>query len=244
MKRFVLDSVEGHRAYLSDDELHHLVRVFRSREGDLFDAIDCMGRLHHCVLRKESGKWFGEVLSVESGAGEKPLEVALAQALIKKDKFEWVIQKAVELGVSRIMPIATERTEIRLKGERESNKVRRWRRIVAEAVKQCRRNSFPELSEPLSLEDLLALEISSHLIVLDEEGGQSLREFLGARRDLRSCVVLVGPEGGWGNHDRHLFMTHGAVSVSLGPRILRAETASVVAMSILQYEIGDLGRFD
>ena len=242
MKRVFLDKIEGEKAFLDDAELHHLVRVLRSQEGDPFYGIDSHGRICQCILRMEEGEWFGEIVSVEAKREEETLHLTLAQALVKKDKFEWVIQKAVELGVCRIIPIVTERTEIQLKGEREARKVKRWRRIVGEAVKQCRRSSVPDLLEPVLLQDLPEIGLHGPLIVLDEAEGEGLKEFVEAQDNLSSCVVLVGPEGGWGDRDREWFLDQGVVSVNLGPRILRTETASVVAISILQYLAGDLGR--
>ena len=111
MKRVFLDKIEGKKAFLDEAELHHLVRVLRSQEGEPFYGIDSQGGICQCILRMEEGEWFGEIVSIEAETQEETLHLTLAQALVKKDKFEWVIQKAVELGVCRIIPIVTERTE-------------------------------------------------------------------------------------------------------------------------------------
>ena len=241
MKRLLIETVEGERAFLNDNEVHHLVKVLRAHEGELFDGVDGHGKRLHCALRRDSDGWYGEVLSTWGKSDESPLKVTLGQALIKKDKFEWVIQKTVELGVTRIVPIVSERTEIRLKDQREERKMRRWSRILEEAVKQSGRSLIPELSSPILLGDLLKREANLLCIVLDEEGGASLIELAREHANLDSCMLLVGPEGGWGQRDRELFAAHSTVSLHLGPRILRTETASVAALSLLQYEFGDLG---
>jgi 16S rRNA (uracil1498-N3)-methyltransferase len=240
MKRLLVDKVEGGRAFLNENEVHHLVRVFRAREGDLFEGLDSQGQKHRCELRRDAGKWYGEILCSVAETGESPLRITLAQALIKKNKFEWVIQKAVELGVVEIIPVQSERTEVRLSEQREEKKVKRWQRILEEAVKQSGRSLIPKLGSPVSLEELLDRRKDMVCIVMDEEGGASLKELLTDLGNPNSCLVLIGPEGGWGDRDRKLFFAHSATSVKLGPRILRTETASVVALSLLQYELGDL----
>ena len=240
MKRLLVDRVESGKAFLSENELHHLTRVLRAREGARFEGVDSQGGLYLCELQRESGGWYGEILSSQEMAGESPFKISLAQALIKKDKFEWVIQKAVELGVAEIFPILSERTEVRLNEEREERKMRRWQRIIEAAVKQSGRTVVPHLSSPVVLGDLLDQESNSVCILMDEEGGADLRGQFERLSKTDSCLLLIGPEGGWGTHDRKIFAAHSLPSVSLGPRILRTETAAVVALSLLQYEFGDL----
>jgi len=241
MKRLLIERVEGGKAFLNENEIHHLTRVFRAREGDAFEGLDAEGRKYRCELAKEAGKWFGVVLSTLEETSESPLRITLAQALIKKNKFEWVIQKAVELGVAEIIPIITERTEVRLSGPREEKKLLRWQRIIEESVKQSGRSVIPTLASPVSLDRLLDQKSGTFSIVMDEAGGADPKSLLREQIFPLSCLVLIGPEGGWGDCDRRLFSTHCTVSINLGPRILRTETASVVALSLLQYELGDLG---
>lgn len=240
MKRLLVERIGGAKAFLNTSELHHLTRVLRAREGVRFEGIDPQGNRHLCELRRDSDGWYGEILTSLAEAGESPLKITLAQALIKKDKFEWVIQKAVELGVTEIIPVVSERTEVRLNEEREEKKLKRWRRILEAAVKQSGRTLIPRIRSPLSLDEMLAQKTCSFGIVMDEQGGSSLKGALANREDLDSCLVLVGPEGGWSDRDRALFSSHSLLSVSLGSRILRTETAAVVALSLLQYELGDL----
>ena len=240
MKRLLVDKVESGRAFLRENELHHLTKVLRAQEGDRFEGVDSQGSRHLCELRRESGKWYGEILTSREMAGESPFKLSLAQALIKKDRFEWVIQKAVELGVTEIIPILSERTEIRLNEEREERKMGRWYRILEAAVKQSGRSLVPHLGYPVSLADLVNQRSNSVCMVMDEEGGVDLRGQIQELGETDSCLVLVGPEGGWGARDREIFAAHSLPSVSLGPRILRTETAAVVALSLLQYEFGDL----
>jgi 16S rRNA (uracil1498-N3)-methyltransferase len=241
MRRLLIERVEGPRAFLNEDELYHLLRVLRAREGTVFEGIDGEGRKHHCRLCRDSETWYGQIFSSSVGIGESPLRITLGQALIKKSKFEWVIQKSVELGVMEVIPVYTERTEVRLNEEREERKTGRWQRILNEAAKQSGRSLIPKLSSPVALDALLAQQQGTSCLVMDERGVSGLRESLRELGEIRSCLVLIGPEGGWGDRDRKLFSAHSVRSVSLGPRIFRTETASVVALTLLQYELGDLG---
>lgn len=238
--RVLADRVEGDRVYLPSEEIHHLVRVRRADPEMKFEALDGKGQVFTCLLKKEEeGNWFGQIEGVESGRGESPLQLTLALALVRKDLFEWACQKATELGVAQIWPLVTERTEIRLDDRRTEKKVERWRRIVREAVKQSGRSIIPEVSYPMELEEALQVREEGSLLVLDEGSDQALKPVLQSLS--QPIVIFVGPEGGWSPPERELFRFQQASFASLGNRILRAETAPLAILSILQYELGDLG---
>ena len=240
MARALIHLVENGRVLLPKEELHHLVRVRRLKAGDKFEALDVKeGKVYRCTLSKEGGIWHGLILDTLEVDADPPLKITLAQALIKKDKFEWVIQKATELGVSEIIPILTCRTEIRLDEKREQRKLQRWSKIVAEAVNQCGRSRLPILGSPVSLAALLEERTEGLWIVLDEATDFPMRQLLAECHSAENCILLVGPEGGWDDRDREILSAEKAHSVSLGPRIMRAETASIAALAVLQYELGD-----
>lgn len=234
------DRFEDGRAHLADDEAHHLVRVRRFSEGDLFEATDGKGRRCLCRLQRDGAIWFGKVLEEVESHSESPFRIVLAQALLKSDKFEWVLQKATELGVAEIAPIVTKRTEVKLDPRRTAGKLNRWRRILVEAVKQCGRSRVPALSEPVQLHEFVATPRALPLWALDEEASESLSQLFRRGSRPSGVVALVGPEGGWDPDDRRILGQAAAVSVRLGPRILRAETAPVAFLSILQHLYGDL----
>lgn len=240
MYRALIHLNEQGRVVLPEDELHHLVRVRRSREGDRFLGLDGNGKVYLCRLEQAREGWYGSVLEELEEPGTSFLQVTLAQALIKKSKFEWVLQKATEIGVSEIVPLITVRTELRLNPEREETRMKRWRKILLEAVKQCGRPHVPKLAHPIALEEFLDGAAAELKLVLDEKGEFSLKDLIQENRQATSCLVIVGPEGGWDETDRLLFRQKKIPSVSLGARILRAETAPVTILSILQYELGDL----
>lgn len=242
MYRALIKIETSKRALLPEDELHHLLRVRRSQMGDTFVGLDGMGKVYLCSLEREKSQWYGKILEMIENVEVSPLQLTLGQALIKKDKFEWVIQKATELGVSQIVPLLSTRTELKLTPEREVRRMHRWRKILIEAVKQCGCPRIPQLRNPTPLKEYLSESQDQVRLVLDENGGMPLNQLIENKKDQLSYLVLIGPEGGWADQDRTLFEQYGVTPVHLGPRILRTETAPIAVLSILQYELGDLSR--
>ena len=240
MYRALIEIDEGGTVLLSEEELHHLVRVRRAKSGHPFVGLDGRGSSFLCALEQSPRGWVGRIVRPLTDPRESPLKVTLGQALIKKDKFEWVVQKAAELGVSEIVPLLTERTELRLEGSRTARRMERWQRILEGTIKQCGRARVPMLSDPVEVTDFLSGNDSPLKLALDEGQGYSLKEVIEQNGEVSCCAVLVGPEGGWDDRDREILHNRKVVPVHLGPRILRAETAAVTILSILQYELGDL----
>jgi 16S rRNA (uracil1498-N3)-methyltransferase len=240
MRRVIAESVHGGDVLLDRDEQYHLIRVLRLREGDFFEALASDGRRFKCRLVNMGGQWQGTIAEVSNASWESPCAISLAQALIKRDKFEWVVQKAVELGVSEIRPLISARTEIELNERRTDRRMERWNRILSEAVKQCGRTRIPRLHEPASLRKILESMPQVAMLAPDEEGTMTLADSISALHAPSRCCVFIGPEGGWDEADRCVFREFGVSLVRVGPRILRAETAAVSILSLLQYEMGDL----
>ena len=242
MNRVLADAIEDGNAILSAEESHHLVRVLRTRPGERFLAHDGKGGVFLCRLAGQPKRWYGEIIERVAEQVESGLSISLAQSLIKKDRFEWVIQKAVELGVREIVPVISQRTEIRIRGSDDlAHKMRRWEKILVEAFKQSGRSTLPRLNVPVQLESLLDSWSADLRFVLDEQGGMNLRGLLEGNRGIQSCQLIVGPEGGWDKRDRELFAARSITAVHLGNRILRTETCPIAVISILQYELGDMG---
>ena len=244
MHRVMVQKVDENRVVLPEEEAHHLVRVLRARPGETFLGLDGMGKLYLCRLEREPEQWVGRVVKEVVEERESPLKVILAQTIGKKDRFEWVIQKAVELGAAEIVPLISYHSKVKLNQERAERRVQRWRKIVLEAVKQSRRSRIPKLTCPVLLSEFVSKAPGSFRFVLDEAGGSDLKGLINRYRHADSCLVFVGPEGGWDERDRKRFQEHQIPAASLGPRILRTETAPVAVLSILQYELGDLGKYE
>ncbi|MBB5207243.1 16S rRNA (uracil(1498)-N(3))-methyltransferase [Chiayiivirga flava] len=229
----------GATVALDDAVTAHLVRVLRLGLGDalvLFngDGFDYEARLVSVAKRGAQA----EVMSRREVRNESPLRVVLAQAIARGDRMDWVLQKATELGVAAIVPIVTERTEVKLDADRGDKRMQHWRGVVAAACEQCGRTRVPELHAPVALAAWLADPPRPALVLcLDPQAERSLRDVAIEA----GCALVIGPEGGFGERDLHALRAAGAVGVRLGPRVLRTETAGLAALAALQMLGGDFG---
>lgn len=246
---------EGERVQLSPDESRHLRDVLRLRPGDEARVFDGAGREYACVVI-EAGRGAGATLElrgeVEPPRKESPLTLTLAVSLLKGEKFDFVVQKATELGVARIAPVVTERADVRLRDEPDrKRRVARWQRLALEASKQSGRARVPEIGEPLELARLLETETEEDelRLMFSERGGLPLADgansvgsrFSNAQTEIRAeAVALVGPEGGWETEEIEDARARGWSIVTLGGRILRAETAALTVVVLLQHIYGDV----
>jgi 16S rRNA (uracil1498-N3)-methyltransferase len=229
---------EGLSLVLPESAATHLLRVLRLGEGDevlLFngDGHDYRARIHS-VSKRSAEVRIEACIAVER---ESPIQVTLAQALARGEKMDWVLQKATELGVTRIAPVVTERTEVRLDAERADRRLQHWRGVVASACEQCGRARLPQIEEPSALGDFLVQsKAQGHLILaLDPEGEHRLSALPAFER----LSLVIGPEGGLSPRDLAQLRAAGAQGLRLGPRILRTETAGIAALAALQALRGD-----
>ena len=229
-----------HQITLLADEAHHLAKVLRLGEGERVFVFDGEGAEWECEIVRVS-KHETELASLRllSDPVESPLHLTLAQALIKGDKFDWVVQKATELGVTRIVPLITEFSDIKRAEERAEKKMERWQRISLEALKQCGRRRLVEIAEPVSFAHFCESSLSPSLI-FSEKGGRNLRQLAAALNQATRVNVCVASEGGWSNAELQKAETHNFIAVHLGQRILRTETAAIVAVALAQHLLGDL----
>ena len=224
---------------LSDEAAHHLLNVLRVRVGTPLTVFNGKGRELNARLVRIDGK--KPVVELHDTLGrncESPLKVELGQVISKGDRMEFILQKSVELGVSSITPLISERCVVRLNEQRMDKKVESWQRIVISACEQCGRNVVPEVREPLPLATWCSLHDPTVLsLTLDPGSSDTLNTLEVSTDKLR---LLTGPEGGFSDTEVALTKAHGFATVRLGPRILRTETAPLVALSILGARFGDL----
>jgi 16S rRNA (uracil1498-N3)-methyltransferase len=231
------NQIDGSTVTLSAEETHHLVRVLRLGRGDEVYVFDGLGGEYRCQVKSVIGRIARlQIIERLGDAVEPPLQVTLAQALTKGEKFDLIVQKATELGASRIVPLVTDRADLRLSPEPAQRRLARWRRISLEALKQCGRRRLVEITEPVELEEFLA-QAGQFALVLSQ-CGQTIRSALaGFGKELS---LVVGPEGGWSQRELALFEVRRLKLVTLGPRTLRAETAAIVALALVGHLLGDL----
>ena len=239
-RRWIADEVNGERAWLVGEHAHHLVRVLRAEVGQEFDVV-ADGRLRRSRI---TGITEGRVefeLREELEFAEAA-SVTLVLAIYKFDRMEWAIEKCTELGVERLVPVTARRTDTHL-GSAAAKRVDRWRRIARQAAEQSRRISVPEVDDPVAFTEILNTD-GARIALAETERNVLLRDEVrravsSAGRDRSTAVTLaIGPEGGWAEDELLGFAAAGWVSASLGPRILRAETAAIVATAIAMSELG------
>ncbi len=229
-RRFIADTWDRdhHTAALTGDQAAHLARVLRAEPGQIYDLV-AGGFLHRAEITAVAPDRVAFTLHEELEA-DTALPLHLLLAIFKFDHFEWAVEKATELGVARITPVLARRTEKHLAAA-SGKRADRWRRIALEASKQSRRTSIPEIADPVPLKTALAAATAPTRILLSEiEQATPLQDAL--RPEIEAVALAIGPEGGWTPEELQLFTDSGWRSVTLGPRILRAETAAIAAIAI------------
>lgn len=224
---------------IEGEALHHLCRVLRLGAGDRLYALDGRGQLFHVTLEAVSKDHAtGRITAAEPASGEPPLPITLAAAIPKGDRWEWLLQKATELGVSRIQPLVTARTIVQVESRKAADKQARWQKIVSEAAEQCERGAVPTVLPPMTWNAFTAATAAAPpalLLACLERAGAPLPTVLDAVPQPADVTVLVGPEGGFTPAEADAALALGAHGVSLGTRILRAETASMAILAMLAY---------
>ncbi|MBP7052504.1 MAG: 16S rRNA (uracil(1498)-N(3))-methyltransferase [Phycisphaerae bacterium] len=241
---FILASdLQDDRVRLSPEQSHQVQQVLRLRTGDRIVALDSTGMEYDVTLTTvEKRAVVGQVTASRQARGEPTVHLTLFQSVLAREKFEWVLQKGTEVGVSRFVPVLTERSLVRVKTI-EDNKLDRWHRILLEAAEQSHRGRVPDLDQIALFKDMLSdlAHFDRCLIAATSGPTRSLKEALSpGDKPLVSVAVLIGPEGGFSDDEVRQVCDHGAVPIGLGPRILRTETAAVVVPALVLHELGEL----
>ena len=236
------DAIDGSTINLSRDETHHLTRVLRLRPGSEVFVFDGCGKEYRCSFHAvKDNRARIEICEALTDEVDSSIQITLAHGLAKGEKFDFIIQKATELGVSNIVPLVTDNADVKLSDKKSEKRLERWQRISLEALKQCGRRRLVEIERPVTLKDFLcAVPTENTVLVFSERGGVSINNALARASDKKAITALVGPEGGWSDQELTLLDDRRAIAVTLGPRILRTETAAVVAVALIQHILGDL----
>lgn len=245
---------------ITGEDVKHIGSVLRAEPGDPLELSDGAGTDYDVVVEQVSkDSILAKIKGSRPNRTEPPIDVTLFQGIPKADKMDFIIQKCVELGIKRIIPVMTARTVVRFANKKDADsKVTRWSRIALEAAKQCDRGIIPEIGDPIGFDMAVkqAADFDLKLLPYEEESRGSLRRQLkafSARRSApvgngesgacrkSSVAVFIGPEGGFTPAEAEKAVQGGFASVTLGPRILRTETAGLAAAAIIMYELGDMG---
>jgi 16S rRNA (uracil1498-N3)-methyltransferase len=234
-RRWIADEVSGNEAALTGEHADHLVRVLRARLGQEFEIVTGDLVRRGCVVTIREGR-IEFKLGEEVPAVSLP-EVTILLAIFKFDRMEWAIEKCTELGVSGIVPVIARRTDVHLASS-AAKRAERWRRVALQAAEQSRRAGPPEISAPIRLQDMVTLAGGAQRIVLAESERRSLLRDVLASHPGGRTLLAIGPEGGWAEDELQGFQNAGWISTSLGPTILRAETAAIAAAAITISQLG------
>jgi 16S rRNA (uracil1498-N3)-methyltransferase len=246
MHRFFIpkDNISGTVAIIEGDDAHHIQKVLRLRTGEKIVLCDGRGMDYIVAIQSmQKGQVIGQVTDTRPVITEPRTRVTLIQGLPKGSKMEVVIQKCVELGIYNIVPVHTERAVVRIDDEKNiAKKLLRWQRIAEEAAKQSQRGIIPEISQPVSFNEAVSnISAKLKLILWEGEREQSLRKVLESYPEKPdSIAMLVGPEGGLDAGEVDLAREHGWLSVTVGSRILRTETAGMAVLSAIMYAMEDM----
>ena len=240
MKRIFVDSLAADELTITGDDAHHLAYALRAKRGDKITAVDKIGNCAVVELvdfDKETitARRIGDVKKISA---EK--KIILADCLPKQNRFDNIIEKATELGIDKIIPLISERTIVRPDNLRGQSKVERWKKIAKESAEQCARDTIPEIDNICALDDWLKkispLDNDTLLLFCWElERDTTAREVLSVNRD-KNIIVLIGPEGGFSECEVQAVKNIGGISVTLGKRILKTDTAAISVLAMINYE--------
>lgn len=224
---------------LDEKASHHLARVLRASVGDELIIFNGEGGEYAAVITQMMKKHVQvEIQQFHAREVESPLQIHLAQGIARGEKMDFIVQKAVELGVTHIIPLITERCNVRLDNEREEKRLQHWQSVVISACEQSGRNRTPHISAPQLLPNwLLQVKTDYRFVLTPHVQTKLIKENMSHP----SITLLIGPEGGLSEQEIQLATTHHFTPLNLGPRVLRTETATVAAVAVLQGIYGDLG---
>jgi 16S rRNA (uracil1498-N3)-methyltransferase len=247
MSRFFIkrQDIDSGAVCITGEDVIHIKKVLRLKIGDTIIVSDGCGTDYLVKIKEiDDSCVYADIIHTMVNLTEPPIDIVLFQGVPKSDKMDFIIQKSVELGVRKIIPVITERTIVRIDNKKDAQKKHeRWNRISLEASKQCNRGFVPEVSMPVCYEEAFNHMNDSDLIIIpyEKETAGSFKKILKNNIDIKSVSVIVGPEGGFTEKEVEKALGYGANAITLGPRILRTETAGITVLSILMYELGDVG---
>ena len=235
---------EGTVTITDKNDIHHMLRVMRLKEGDAVDVSDKTEWEYSCRISETDSSYIkASVIKKERFMREPDIMIDIYQGIPKAGKMETIVQKCVELGADSIIPVWTERTVVTDKGN-FGKKIQRWQKVSDEAVKQCRRGKIPGIGEPLKMEELAGRIMKKTdgydivILAFENEYGTTIKDCMeGLEKKPVHIAVIIGPEGGISDREAGMLKDAGAVPVSLGKTILRTETAGPAAVAMLMYAL-------
>lgn len=244
MNRFYIEreQVSDTTITVTGSDVNHIKNVLRMKLGESILFCDCQGKDYHCTIQNIEGQTIeAAIVEVTDTETELPTKLYLFQGLPKKDKMELIVQKAVELGVTEVIPVMMKRTIVKLEDKKkEAKKIERWQSIATSAAKQSNRGVIPTVSEVLTYKEALQRAKEMDVVLLpyeNEDGMAGTREVIRSVKGKQSVGIFIGPEGGYEESEIEMARELGMKPITLGKRILRTETAGLATLSILMFEL-------
>lgn len=234
----------GNDIQLPESTSTHLFKVLRLRENDACIVFNGDGFDYSCRVTNANRKnGTLRILDQTPVSNESPLAITLIQSVARGEKMDWILQKATELGVARVIPVFSERSEVRLDESKAEKRLSHWKSVITSACEQCGRAAIPAIGLPAALADTLKTlddqDTDTQRYLLDPFATSNM-QMLSLGNNNRAMTLAIGPEGGWSDNDRRLLAAHHFKGLRLGPRVLRTETAGMTAIACLQALFGDL----
>lgn len=237
MQQYFLDQKLSDRIEFNQEQSHHIMNVMRMKPQTMVRVVDADHQVAFVRIAYENKKVIGILDEICVDDHESSVKITLGMALIKKDKWEWVLQKATEVGAYEIIPFASERSVVKIQEEKNEKKLNRWQKIVLEAAEQSKRDICPRVHEVVTFREICQCKADLKLIAYENADyiAANLGKVLQNNPNVHSIFILIGPEGGFSENEVRKAQEQGFVCVSLGKRILRAETAAISLLSMLDY---------
>ncbi len=237
MNRFFTDAeISGNTVTLTDETVHHIKNVLKLREGESLILIKNQKELLCNIDKIEKNSIIVSVMEALDSSSENPYSVTLFQGIPKGDKLDFIVEKAVEAGVSQVIPLKMKRSIAKIEGKDVFKKVERFQKIAKSAAQQCGRLIIPAIGDPVTVKQVDWSRFDLKLLCYEDEKKTTLKEVLQQFESPKSIAVVIGPEGGISEEEATYLLTQGFCAVSLGSRILRTETAGLYTLANLNYQ--------
>ncbi len=244
MQKFLIPNknIIGEKAFITGQDLKHIVKVLRMHVNDKIIFTDGHGKDFSAIISKISSDEITlEIKESHISAFESPVQITIFQGMLKDKKMDFLVKHLTELGIYTWVPFFCERTIPKYNQKKLNARIQRWEKITKEALKQCNRSIVPEIHEPITFSDIIKVTSYFDLkIIFWEKALTSIRAINQKAENIKNICILIGPEGGFSKKEADLAKESGFNLCSLGPRILRAETASITAVSLIQHYFGDI----
>ncbi|WP_425314302.1 16S rRNA (uracil(1498)-N(3))-methyltransferase [Ruminiclostridium herbifermentans] len=247
MSRYFVNSsqIRDNKITIVGEDYQHLKKVLRTVKGDVI-TVCCEGFDYSSEITEVTNDYIiADIINKEPNQTESALKVTLFQGLPKADKMDLIVQKCIEIGVNEIVPVINERCITKINTDKDAvNKVSRWQKISLEAAKQSNRGIIPKICMPIKFTDAVNIASSFDLSVIpyEKESSTGLKDIVSKYSVVKTASIFIGPEGGYTEQEIQLAESKGINKLTLGPRILRTETAGIVALSLMMYELGDVSN--